>query len=263
MPTKTNISMVRRIETWRRSLTKEQRAEIEGLPLRRDMTTLLIYLRDHKTVGTQGTGNFKLKDVRAITAQFVNPPILDHTVGDHTYKLRTETDIWPLYFLHVLAEIGGLIEGGSSRIWRLTPNGEKFLDVIPEIQLWLMLLTWFKQVNWLIAYPFEGMGESLPTGFRRETLQRLCALPTDKRIPFEPFADELIEATGLSWSAPDSRFARITLHGSILRMVIHILANFGLLEREYTEEDTGRGKPREKLTAFLIKSWGQGLLKSL
>ena len=111
-----------RLNTWARQLKNIQVAQ--ALPSRRDMVALLTYLRDNRVTGTQSTGNLTLKAVREVTARFVHPPELDHTIGDRTYKLRTEYDVWPLYFLHTLAHVGGLLDGGPSRQWRLTPNGE-------------------------------------------------------------------------------------------------------------------------------------------
>ena len=251
-----------RLNRWVRQLESDQFAQTKALPLRRDMVTLLTYVRDNRVVGTQSTGNLKLKDVRKVTARFVHPPKLDHTIGDRTYKLRTEYDVWPLYFLHTLADVGGLLDGGSSRLWRLMPNGEKFLTVIPPVQVWLMLVTWWDQVNWLIAYPFGGMGEELPPDLEQITLARLLSLPVNTSIPFEQFADELIQKAGLTWTAPSMTFARMSLHGAVRRMVIDILANFGVVEREYREKPLGKGTTRE-LAAFRITSLGKGLLEAL
>jgi hypothetical protein len=70
-----------------------------------------------------------------------------------------------------------------------------------------LLETWWHHTNWLIAYPFEGMGERLPYDFTLTTLDRLIGLPVEKPIPFEDFADRLIQATGLKWAAADTTVA--------------------------------------------------------
>lgn len=150
--------------------------EAEALPLRRDMVTLLTHVRDNRIVGTQSTGNMPLKAVREVTARFVKPPQLDHTIGDHTYKLRSETDVWPLYFLHILAEVGGLLVIAPARRWWLTSGAESFLALDPLLQVSFLLTVWWHQVNWLVAYPFEGMGEELPSSFNVVTLAQLRAL---------------------------------------------------------------------------------------
>jgi hypothetical protein len=236
--------------------------QAEELPLRRDMVTLLTYLRDNRVTGTQSTGNLTLKAVREVTARFVHPPQLDTTIGDRTYRLRTEYDVWPLYFLHTLAEVGGLLVGGRARRLRLTPEGARFLLASPTMQVWALLIYWWKHVNWLIAYPFEGMGDDLPPHFEEIALAHLLSLPVEEPIPFEPFADRLIQATGLTWAVADSRFARTLLHDAISRMIVGVLAGFGALERGYQERPLGRIVRRD-LVAFRITPFGRDLLEAL
>ncbi len=117
-------------------------------------------------------------------------------------------------------------------------------------------------MNWLVAYPYKGMGESLPPHFEAITLQHLLALPVGTRISFEPFADKLIEAAGLKWTSRDTTYHRIALHGAIHHMVINILADFEVVERKYQEEPLGKGTI-SKLVAFQITSFSKGLLESL
>jgi hypothetical protein len=254
--------VARRFVNWMQQDAGDHVAQAEALPLRRDMVTLLVYVRDQRVTGTQSTGNFPLKVVRDVTAQFVHPPKLEETIGERTFRIRSEDDVWPLSFLHTLAYVGGLLEGGPARRWRLTSVGEKFLAANPLIQVWALLAVWWKQVNWLIAYPFEGMGEDLPPHFQQITLDHLLSLPVDTRIPFEPFADRLIGDTGLKWTSRDTTYHRMFLHGAIQRMVIHILAAFGIVEREYRDKPLGKGTIPE-LVAFQVTPFGKRLLESL
>jgi hypothetical protein len=106
------------------------------------------------------------------------------------------------------------------------------------------------------------MGEDLPPRFQDITLARLLSLPVDEPIPFEPFADKLIQATGLAWTAADSRFARTLLHDAISSMIVDVLAHFGALERGYQERPLGRIMSRD-LVAFRITPFGRALLESL
>jgi hypothetical protein len=255
-------SGTRRVSEWLQQLTNSQIAQIEALPLRRDMVTLLNYLSDHRVVGTQSTGNFPLEAVREVTARFVNPPVLDMTIGDHTYKLRSEDNVWSLQFLHTLAYVGGLLDGAPSRQWRPTKIGVKFLSAIPPIQVWLMLATWWEQADWLMAYPFVGMGDNLPPHFQEITLSHLLSLPANRRIPFEPFADELIEKGGLTWTSQDKSCHQLLLHGAVHRMVISILEDFGAVEPKHQDKPLGKGTTKE-LVAFRVTALGRGLLESL
>jgi hypothetical protein len=236
--------------------------QADALPLRRDMVTLITYVRDNRVTGTQSTGNLPLKAVREVTARFVYPPALETTVGDRTFRVRSEYDVWSLYFLHTLADVGGLLVGGRARRWRLTPEGARFLVTSPPLQVWILFTIWWKRVNWLIAYPFGGMGESLPPRFEEITLAHLLSLSVDTRIPFESFADRLIQETRLTWTAPDMTYARMLLHGAVRRMVIEILAGFGAVEPEYQDKPLGRGTTRE-LVAFRVTPFGRGLLEAL
>ncbi len=234
----------------------------ERLVLRRDMVTLLTYVRDTKVVGTQSTGNMPLKSVREVTARFINPPELETKIGDRIYRLRSEADLWPLYFLHILAEVGGLVSTGPARRWRLTREGKNFLSVNPVQQVWFLMKTWWFAVNWLVAYPLVGMGDDLPPYFNLITLARIRSLPLEISINFEDFADGLIEETGLTWTAPDSSAAGMLLRGSIERMVIDILAEFGAVECGYREVSLGKGTAT-KLASFEIKPFGKVLIEAL
>jgi hypothetical protein len=54
--------------SWPETLADDQRAMAENLALRRDVGTLLAYLREHKVTGTPSTGNLPLKAVHEICA---------------------------------------------------------------------------------------------------------------------------------------------------------------------------------------------------
>ncbi len=256
------VASSRRLRRWVQRLTPEQVDKAEALPLRRDMVTVLTYVRDHQLKGTQSTGNFKLKDVRAITADFVEPPVLDRSIGDRTYRLRTEYDVWPLYFLHALAELGGLLEGREARRWRLTRTGNRFLTLFAPVQIWFMLSCWWEQVNWAIAFPVSGLGEGLPRAFEAITRSHLLSLPVGTRIRYEAFADRLIEETGMTWTSADPTYHRQSLHAAVRRIVIRILADFSVLEPEYERKPLGKGTTRE-LVAFEVTPFGHGLLDAL
>jgi hypothetical protein len=256
------ISVAPRLQRWlRRYYTPERVAEAQALPLRRDTITLLAYVRDNKVVGTQSTGNMPLKAIREVTARFVNPPLLDTTIGDRTYKLRSENDVWPLYFLHILAEVGGLLRIAPGKRWQLTPDALLFLGLDPLFQLSSLLTIWWFHVNWLVAYPVGGLGEDLPESLARVTLAHLRSIRAQTEVPFGQFADGLIEATGLTWTAPDMSHARMSLHGAIRQMVIRVLEGFGAVKCTYRPNPVL--KTLKELVAFEITPLGAALLDSL
>jgi hypothetical protein len=168
-----------------------------------------------------------------------------------------------LYYLHILAEVGGLLRTAPAQRWQLTSAGKKFLDNPPLVQVVYLFITWWNKVNWLVAYPMQGMGESLPPFFNVFTLghlQETCAV--GKTVSFEKFADGLIEKTGLVWTAQDSSFARMSLHSSIERMVIEVLVTFGGAKCKYQEKPLGSGITSE-LETFEVTQFGRALLDAV
>jgi hypothetical protein len=256
------LKLYQSISYWLGSLSDEDRNQLEELPLRRDTVHLLSHLRDHHAKGTQSSGNLPLKTIREATAGFVNPPILDPKIGDRTYKLRSELDVWPVYFIHSLLITGGLVQGGKGRRILLTSKGEQFLASEAPIQVWYLLESWWYHTNWEIAGPFSGMDEVLPGYFAYTTLMHLLELPIEIPIAFENFAGNLIRATRFMWDASNKERVRESLNRSIERAVINILRDFRVVKR--IEEDAKIGSYRYKvLLAFEITRLGRGLLQAL
>ena len=243
--------------------TPDINQQAEQLAARRDMVTLLTYVRDNKVVGTQSRGNLPLKAVREVTARFVNPPQLDTTIGERTYRLRTEMDVWPLYFLHIMAEVGQLVKTAPARRWQLTAGGETFLNATALNQVMYLFTVWWNNVNWLVAYPVSGLGESLPYSFAMLTLRHLqetCAV--GEPVSYEAFADGLLEKTGLAWVTPDSPYARMSLHHAIRRMVIDVLETFGGVRCVYQETALGP-VIRADLHTIELTPFGRALLDAV
>ena len=251
-----------KIANWVGRLDEKQIAQIESLAARWDMVTFLTYLKEKRPVGTQFTGNLPLKAVREICANFVNPPALDEKIGNKVYKLRSEEDIWQLFYLHMLANTGGLVTGGQARIWKLTSSGDAFLNALPPFQLGFMLDVWWHYEDWRIAFPVSGLERGLPLGFKEIVLKRLLELPVGKSIDFEPFADKLIKEMRFTWQSPDQDFANSAMRSAIARMVIYPLAGFGILEYE-RKEKMSDGYKSWYLAEIHLTSPGKGLLETL
>ena len=226
-----------RLAEWRESYALFL-VQASTAPLCRDMATLLSFVMDNKIIGTSGRGNMPLKAVRAVAPLLSKPPNLEMVIGERTFQRRSEQEVWPLYLLHILAEVGRLIQTGRSRRWKLTAQGEQFLLMEPDIQLAYTLAVWWHRVNWLVSYPFEGMGENLPYGFSIAALSQLRAIPTGIDISFTEYANELIEVTGLVWGAPESSIADDMLRGSVERMIIDVLASCEAMECTYKTRTT-------------------------
>ena len=261
-PPQTDHMVERKIVHWAEGLDKKQLALVESLTVRRDMMTFLSYLDHNRVVGTQSTGNLPLKAVREICTQFVNPYALEEKIGDKTYKIRSEDDVYPLFYLHTLASIGGFVEGGQARIWKLTRDGREFLNVPASIQLGFMLAIWWYQTDWQIAFPYSGLDGGLPKGFDTISLKRLLDLPVGKLISYEPFASQLIKETRFLWPSLDQDVSQSIRRSAIARMVIYPLASFGILEYEFKEE-TSNGYTSKYLAEIRLTPFGKGLLEVL
>jgi hypothetical protein len=247
---------------WVQSLSKEQSDQFEALELRRNMLAFLAYLGENRVTGTQSTGNLPLKAVREVCARFVHPPELDHTIGDITFKLRSEDDVMPLVFLHVLANVSGLVIGGPARLWQVTDDGQKLPHLPPPVQVAFLLQHWWRRVNWGICFPFSGLGDGPPPGFNRHALACLLALPVGEPVAFHSFADDLIKKSGFSWPIEDQTSAHNILRSAIERMVVDPLVDFGVLEAGYRIEKRSTYDYKELQTICLTPA-GKGLLELL
>ena len=243
------------------TLNEEQRQAVEALPLRRDVLTLLNYLRDNRVTGTQSTGNLPLKDIRAICGQFVDPPQLETRIGEYVSRMRSEDDVWPLYFVHVLASVGGLIAGGPGRRWQVTPLGEKYMTALAEVQVWLLFQTWWKQVNWGIAWR-NAPDEFPPAHIRKIILECLLGLPEGHTSLYDRFADQVLEASRLTWPHGDGSHERSILHSLIESTVAKPLDQFGILDLEFGPHPTWGARFHE-LRALTLTVLGKSLLGSM
>jgi hypothetical protein len=254
-------SIEERLDSWLKKYASLMR-QAEVAPIRQNMMVLLAFIRDNKVIGTQSTGNMPLKVVREVTARFVNPPQLDTKIGDQTFQLRSEEEVWPLYFLHILADVGGLIKTGRARRWQITAQAKRLLATPAPVQTAFLLGVWWHKVNWLVAYPYAGMGDHLPYFFAKATLASLRTLPTGTNVSFSDYAAKLISLGGLTWTAQDSHFADSALRASVERMVVDILADFGALKCRYRKEPLGKGTIT-KLAAIQATPWGKALLDAV
>jgi hypothetical protein len=178
------------------------------------------------------------------------------------YRIRSETDVWSLYFLHVLGAVGGLVSGGLGQRWQLAELGERFLAAPALSQVAYLLVTRWERTNWAIASPYEIMGDYLRDDFQGRTRQALMEVGVENPVPFGPFADRLSASTGLAWPGPDEAVGRLILHGIIERKVVLPLADFGILQTAFgSDEILGESYPA--LVTSRVTSFGRRLLKAM
>ena len=247
---------------WVENLNKEEVDALDSLPLRHDMLTFLDYLSRNRTVGTQSTGNLPLKAVREICEKFVKPPILDQTIGDHTYKLHSEDEVFPLLFLHSLAFHSGMVTGGPAKIWKVTSEGQLFPQLPPPIQVYSLIVNWWTHIDWTIAFPVSGLADGLPLLFKPSASACLRELPIWEFTPFEPFADRLIAQSGLIWPSQDQTNVTFIMRSAIERLVVDMMELFGVLEREHVTENSSAYQ-YPKLANIRLTPLGKGMLDML
>jgi hypothetical protein len=234
----------------------------QGLPLRQDVVSFLIYLKENKVTGTQSTGNLPRKVVEALAVQFVNPPELETKIGDTIFRFQNEADVWPIYFVHVLAQAADLISGGPSRRWLLTLGGEKFLTLPPVPQVGFLFAAWWFRGNWIIAMHYDIFGGVLPEQFNGTVASILLEVPIDEPTPFAVFVERIIQKVGWTWREQEMDNTRRLLQISIERMVIGPLENFGVLTSHY-EKDANNLLDMKVLISFTITSFGHALLEKI
>jgi hypothetical protein len=247
---------------WPQALPGEHNEAAEHSPLRRDVVALLTYLRDKRVAGTQAMGNLPLKAVREISQQMVDPPPVEHHIGEHVYPIRSALEVRPLYFVHALTWVSGLATGGPSRKWGLTCTGEEFLQATPAEQVWQLFTTWWFRINWAMVSRIGFAGNAVPFHFRGEVLHHLLGLPVLARIEFETFADGVIEATGLMYAIEDQDWARQALRSLMQDLTVNPLSHLGVLNAERGPHEL-LGERYQRLVAIQVSPLGRALLEGI
>lgn len=247
------------IVRWSENLTGVQQTHLKELPLRRDAVSLLAYLRDHKFRGTSSYGNLPLKAVRGAAPLFVNPPELEHRVGDYVWRFQSEFNIWPIFFIHTLLEAGGLLVGGPGRLFRLTEKGHLFLAQEPPIQAHFLLETWWFHTNWMTINEMREVGNPTPGEFTYAALNLLLQSPAEQPVEFPGFADRLCLWGGLTTDSTDPVQKQETLRSWVRDHVMEPLVKFDILELRL--EEKSRRYP--ELLSFTITKAGRDQLFAL
>ncbi len=233
----------------------------KGVAFRQDVVTLLTYLNTHKVRGTKATGNFPLKDIRGITAGFVNPPILDQQIGDRVYKLRTEDEVLDLLFIHHFVNLAGLIIGGENSLWRVTHLGDLFMDSTLLEQVWFLTKSWFYQFDWDNCYPFGDvyLNDHLYI-FQRHLLNVLLGYPIGKPVEINKVLDDLDERSP-GWLSVYDHYDMVEFRSQnyIKRIVVEPFEKLGLFEVVKKESDRFKGS--FDFTHIIMTGYGKTLLR--
>jgi hypothetical protein len=234
--------------------TKEQEAAARALPLRRDVETMLVYLREHKVTGTQSTGNLPLRAVAEISSGFVTPLVLEMRLGSLVHRFRSEEEVQPVFFAHLLARGAGLITGGPGRLWRLTSRGESFPIEAAFAQVCTLLRAWWYKADWQLTLSYRPFADEQAAVLPRLIRSMMEQLPVGQPEQFEPFVERLIAAAKWSWEQPEPYAIRAAIGSALQSLVVDPLAEFGMLSAQ---------RKREALQSFSLTGFGRALLRSL
>jgi hypothetical protein len=233
------------------------------LALRKDVGTLLEYLRNHRVAGTSSTGNLPMKAIAGIAAGFVEPPALELRIGSYAHPFRSEEEVQPVFFAHLLARGAELLEGAASRRWRLTEQGEAFLARPAFGQVLRLLGAWWHRVDWQMLLRHRPFAEEHALGLPKIVRSLIEQLPVGQAVDFEEFVDRLIEKAGWRWEKPEPYDVRGAIASAVERIVVRPLAEFGIVATQRT--GSGKEGPLEwsKTVAFSLTAFGQALFRAL
>ncbi|MBN1316452.1 MAG: plasmid pRiA4b ORF-3 family protein [Anaerolineales bacterium] len=244
---------------WARNLPANVKIEANNLPICRDVGVLLVYIRDHRLTGAKTTGNLPLKAVREIAGMMVDPPVLDIKYGFYKSPLRSEEEVWPLYFRHILAATGGLVMGGPGRRWYITPLGIEFLDAPAPLQIFILFTAYWTQIEWDFFTDITFESSRVQEAIQDASHKLLLELPLNEFIPFEVFADRVVEQSRLSKPSQDEDTATRIMRTFIKNILINPLHELGVLDCDYrTDEEKWEGY--KELVGIKLTPLGRELL---
>lgn len=205
---------------------------ISNLSICKDVNSLLNYIQKNKITGTTSTGNFPQKAVKEIAALLAEPPQLVHEFRDKSFTLKNEYEVWPVFFVHLIAFNAFLIEGGKSKRWMLTELGEIFQKSAIAIQYYLLFANWWFAGDWKVVHGDCWIIQSIPSFFNRLIHYLLMSVEPEKSVHFDDFCHIIKRDLGYDWDSDfdDRNMWRFSF--DIERMIIRPLELFGVIKTD-------------------------------
>jgi hypothetical protein len=203
--------------------------EVKSLPMLGTMIAMLSYIRENKVTGTKSRGNFPRKAVLGmierspLSIEMLN--MIDMAPGN----FRTEEDILPVYYVHVLAAVAGWIVGGADKRWQLTRAGEAFLNADPRLQLGLMFITWWYHMDWTITAPIDLSELGIAGEFRSITYRSLISIPVNEEVSSHEFLEPFLKISSL-FGGFDGKEIEEILSSLLATIVLVPLHGFGIIQ---------------------------------
>jgi hypothetical protein len=165
-----------------------------------------------------------------------------------------------LKHLHILACVAGLIHGGEDMRWDLLEQGEVFLSLAPEEQVWYLIKVWFDSFNWLYEYYAEI--DVYLSALKESVVDVLLDYPANTDISITDFVSDIRERLVMDLGENDIESEQEQWRWFLKKVVVDPLADFGFLERVEDVEYIGSYE-FTKLKALRLTRFGQGLLPYL
>jgi hypothetical protein len=242
------------------SITSEDLKKLSNLQVCEDINTLLNYIQKNNPTGTSSKGNFPQKAVKEIAALLADPPQLEIDLGKRSYTLKNEYEVWPVFFLHLLAFNAYLIDGGKSKRWNLTELGEEYQKSPILIQYFLLFTNWWFHGDWRIIHGECWVIETLPPSFQRLIHYLLISAEPGRRVHFDDFCHIIKRDLGYDWDSDfDDRYMwRFSF--DVERMIIRPLESFGVIKTD--RKSSKLSEIHLPFSTFQLTSLGRKILAS-
>jgi hypothetical protein len=198
------------------------------------------------------------KAVVDITARLAKP-----FPSNAEYPIKTEDDVWPVYFAHMLANGAALINGGPGHLWRITRAGEIFLETPAVGQIWVLFITWWYRINWLAACHADISGDFYYEQFRNAVSSSLKKTHFGQVMPFEGFANNLVEESSWTWEDGKTEDKMRQTLAAIDDMVVEPLENLGILKAVRVDDPNFRSIGYRKIQSIALTEFGETLIQAV
>ena len=148
--------------------------------------------------------------------------------------------------------MAGLIFGGENLPWEVLPQGEIFLELPPESQVWYLSRVWFREINWL--YAFEETEDMRSFDLKTSTVAHFSAYPVEEEIAITQVIHDL--ASIQKTADPEEKMS--SLKYLLQRVIIQPLGTFGIIKvnRSNSEDEFF-----SKITGIRIPALGRHILE--
>jgi hypothetical protein len=158
---------------------------------------------------------------------------LDVQINDKVWQLQSEDEVQDLLRYHLLACVSGLIFGGEGLPWELLPQGEVFLTLPPENQVWYLSHVWFRDFNWI--YEYDAPEDWPIMSLKASVVAHFSAYPIGEDIPIGHVIVDLTNRGAPGGDVQVDEEDYLDHKFFLLRAVIQPLGTFGIIKVNETD----------------------------